>query len=155
MRNSSRVTPGGCAGRGNEPGEGEAVTEAQQVTDDVKLMIASAYISATEANDAVALKALHDKSAVVWHNFDEKEVPGDESAKTLAWLFRSAPDVRFTEQHVRTTSDGFVLQWTVTGTGSNGQSLRAPSCLVVSLSPAGFITRVQEYLDPSALSGLR
>jgi hypothetical protein len=41
------------------------------------------------------------------------------------------------------------------GTFPNGSAFDVPSCLVVTLSGAGLIARVEEYIDSAGMAGLR
>ncbi len=123
------------------------------MTDDEKLAAAGAYRAATVANDAAALRAIHEPDAQTWHNFDGRSVSVDESAKSLAWLHRQVPDLRLDGVRVAPTSEGFVVRWTMAGTAPGG-SLQLHSCVIVELSPAGKVTRAAEYLDSAQLSVL-
>ena len=124
------------------------------MSDDEKLAVAEAYRKATAANDAHALRAIHEPDARTWHNFDGASVSVEDSATSLAWLHRQVPDLHLDDVRVTPTSAGFVLRWTMRGTAPGGQ-LRLPSCVVVELSPAGKVARAAEYLDSAQLAVLR
>jgi ketosteroid isomerase-like protein len=124
------------------------------VTDDAKLAVAAAYRAATEANDAPALRALHEPDARTWHNVDGMEVSVDDSARTLAWLHERVPDLGLHDVRLLPTADGFVARWTMVGTAPGGP-LRLHSCVVAELSPDGRVARAAEYIDSAALAVLR
>jgi SnoaL-like domain len=124
------------------------------MTDTEKLALAEAYRHATAANDAEALRALHEPDARTWHNLDGLSVSVDDSTRSLGWLHRRVPDLHLDEVHVTPTSDGFVVRWTMAGTAPGGE-LRLHSCVVVEASPAGKVARAAEYLDSAQLAVLR
>jgi ketosteroid isomerase-like protein len=123
------------------------------VTDDEKRRVAAANAAATRAGDAVAVAALCQPDAVTWHNHDDAEVDVERSGRTLRWLHRTVPDVAWEDVAVTPTATGFVWQAVLTGTAPGGP-LRAHTCMVVTLSPAGRVVRTDEYLDAAALAPL-
>jgi hypothetical protein len=124
------------------------------VTDEEKVAVAEVYRDATAANDAGALRAIHEPDARTWHNFDERSLSVDGSVQSLAWLHRRVPDLRLDDVLLTPTREGFVARWTMTGTAPGG-SLRLPSCVVVELSRAGKVARAAEYLDSAQAAVLR
>ena len=113
--------------------------------------LAQAYIAATKACDATALT---EPDVVVWHNFDSVEVDGAASARTLRWLHRTVADIAWIDNRVTPTPTGFVWQSTMTGSAPGGP-LHAHTCAVITVSPAGKVARVEEYVDLAALAPLR
>jgi hypothetical protein len=124
------------------------------VTDDEKLAVATAFSAATEANDAAALRALHEPDARTWHNVDGLEVSVDDCVRTLAWLHQRVPDLGLDDVRLLPTASGFVVRWTMVGTAPGGP-LRLHSCVVVELSSDGRVARAAEYIDSAALAVLR
>jgi ketosteroid isomerase-like protein len=118
-----------------------------------KRRLAVAYATATRAGDVEALAAISEPDAVVWHNHDGVEVSLERSARTLAWLHRTVPDLSWEDVAMILTADGFVWRALLTGTAPGGR-LRAHTCAVVTLSDAGRVARADEYLDPAALAPL-
>ena len=90
------------------------------MSDEEKLAVAEAYRDATAANDAAALRAIHEPDALTWHNLDGLGVSVDDSARSLAWLHRTVPDLRLDDVRITPTSDGFVVRWTMAGTAPGG-----------------------------------
>ena len=123
------------------------------LTDDDKLAAQAAYAAATRAGDVDAMRAASEPDAIVWHNFDDAVVSAEQSGRTLRWLHRTMPDVAWHDVAVLPTPEGFVWQAIITGTGPGGP-VRAHTCAVVRLSPAGKVQRTDEYLDPAALAAL-
>jgi ketosteroid isomerase-like protein len=118
------------------------------------MSLASAYADATRRGDVEAVVSMHEPDGVVWHNFDDTDIAVAQMVKTLQWLHRRAPDVAWDDVAVLATRTGFVWQAVVHGTGPGGP-FRAPTCMVVTLSPAGKVSRVEEYIEPAALAALR
>jgi len=113
-----------------------------------------AYIEATNAGDTAAVLALSEPDVRIWHNFDDLEVDGEASARTLRWLHDRVGDLAWSDSVVTPTATGFVWQATITGSAPGGPLL-AHTCSVITVSPAGKIARVEEYLDPAQLAALR
>ena len=124
------------------------------MTDEEKVAVGEAYRDATAANDAEALRAIHEPDALTWHNLDGLSVSVDDSARSLAWLHRTVPDLRLDDVRITPTSEGFVVRWTMAGTAPGG-TLDLHSCVVVELSPASRVARASEYLDSAQLAVLR
>jgi hypothetical protein len=124
------------------------------VTDDEKLTVAEAYRHATAANDARALREVHEPDARTWHNFDGASVSVDDSARSLAWLHRQVPDLHLDDVRITPTPDGFVIRWTIAGSAPGGL-LNLHSCVVVELSTQGKVASAAEYLDSAQLDVLR
>lgn len=133
------MTPG-PAGGGVEP----AVT----------LAVAQQYATAVAAGDDDALLALYAPGAEVWHNTDGTTQTPEQNARLGRWLRRKAVDLAFTEIRHTASADGFVQQHRMTGSVPGGR-IDVQSCLVVTVDPAGRITRVEEYLDSAAMAPLR
>ena len=110
------------------------------LTDQEKLEIAAAFAAASRTNDPGALAALSAPGAVTWHNYDELEVPTEQTARALAWIHRTVPDAAWVDVAVKATTDGFLWQSILTGTAPGGP-LRCHSCVVVTLDTDGRITR--------------
>jgi ketosteroid isomerase-like protein len=123
------------------------------VTDDDKLAVAAALAEATRARDTDAIAAMSASDAVVWHNFDDREGTIAEAGRTLRRLDRTVPDLAWTDVAVLPTSQGFVWQAVLTGTGPGGP-FRAHTCQVVTLAEDARIVRMDEYLDTSQLAAL-
>ena len=113
----------------------------------------TAYRDATAANDADALRAIHEPDARTWHNLDGLSVSVDDSARSLAWLHRRVPDLRLDDVRLVPTPEGFVVRWTMAGTAPGWL---APAALLRRgrALPAGKVARAAEYLDSAQLAVL-
>ena len=123
------------------------------LSDDDKLAVQRAYADASRRGDVDAIAALTEPDAVVWHNHDDETITAEQSRKTVRWLHRTMPDVAWQDVAVLPTPNGFVWQATMTGTGPGGP-LRVHTCVVATLSGAGKVARMEEYLDSAALRPL-
>lgn len=115
---------------------------------DAHLAVARAYCDASRRGDADAFVALAAPDAVVWHNADDNEEPLANAAKALSWLHRTVPDVAWTDRALTPTAEGFVWRAVLTGTAPGGP-LAVHTCVVVTLSEAELVERIDEYLDPA------
>lgn len=100
-----------------------------------------------------ALRELYADDAVVWHNYDEKDVPASTTEAALRGLHDAVTDLDWEDVAVQTTESGFVWQAIITGTAPGG-SLHAHTCVVATVDD-GRISRIEEYLDPSGFAVLR
>ena len=116
--------------------------------------LGEAYVAAVNAGDVERVASLSEPDVVVWHNFDELEVDAAASARTLRWLHDTVPDIAWLDSRLTTTPTGFVWQATMTGSAPGGE-LRAHTCAVYTVSAAGKIARIEEYVDPRSLAPLR
>lgn len=123
------------------------------MTDEELLSLAASYAAATRSCDLDTLASLVEPDAVVWHNHDETEVDMDRTNRTVAWLHRTVPDISWEDVSVIPTQEGFVWRAVLTGSAPGGP-LRAPTCVVATVSDRGRIARVDEYLDSAALAPL-
>jgi uncharacterized protein len=120
----------------------------------VSLSVAARYAEATAAGDTEALRDLYEPDAVVWHNFDGRVRSKEHSLMVRRWMNDNLGDLGFEDVRHTATPTGFVTQQVVTATGAGGERARVASCLVVTLSPAYRIRRVDEYLDSAQLGPL-
>jgi hypothetical protein len=124
------------------------------LSEQVKLAAATAYVSAAQGNDGAALIQLAAPGAAIWHNSDNKNVTVEHTARSLNWVHQAIPDAQWTTVSLKTTSDGFVWQSTLSGTAPGGQ-VNAHLCLVVTLDGDGKFTRADEYLDSAQTAVMR
>ena len=71
--------------------------------------LASAFGAATRNGDVEALRELYADDAVVWHNYDEKDVPASTTEAALRGLHDAVTDLDWEDVAVQTTESGFVL----------------------------------------------
>ncbi|MGH1562581.1 nuclear transport factor 2 family protein [Mumia sp. DW29H23] len=90
--------------------------------------------------------------ASTWHNIGERE------AEILATPSRTrsvekGAELRVEDVHVKVFDGGWVVQSVAVGTSPDGQPVRIPSCLVVTMRD-GKIARFEEYADSRAAERL-
>lgn len=122
------------------------------------LAVARRYAAAAASGDDDEMRTLCDPKVEIWHNTDGVTQTIDDNIRLGRWLRRKVPGIAFTEVRHTVTDDGFVQRHRMRGDLPGGRSgdagLDVHSCLVVTLSEAGRILRVEEYLDSAALSPL-
>jgi ketosteroid isomerase-like protein len=110
-------------------------------------------ITAIETGAIDDYRALYSPDAVIWTCFDDRERNVDSSVGVIEWMLENT-----TERHYdirrRTAIEGGVLQQHVLrGTSKHrDREFAMPACLVIMVDDAGKVTRVDEYLDPSAIT---
>lgn len=118
------------------------------------LSVQAGYARALRAGDAGAATAMFAPGGVIWHNYDDREVPADRASRVLTVLRDAMPDLDWEDVAVEATPSGFVWRAVVVGTAAGGP-VRAHTCMVVTVSSDGLIERLDEYLDPAAMAPLR
>jgi ketosteroid isomerase-like protein len=99
-----------------------------------------------------AAAELYAPDVTVWHNIGDRSErlaapPSHARAKAVL------PDLHHEDVRLRVGDDHFVLQVVAVATGPEGEPVRVPSCLVVSVEK-GRITRFDEYADSAAAAAL-
>ncbi len=89
--------------------------------------------------------------ATAWHNFDEIDMPLEDTFGSVRMIREKVPDFRFDGQRFHTAGDVTVAQYTLRGTLPGGAEAAAPACLVVHTS-GDRVTRIEEYLDTAQLA---
>ena len=123
------------------------------LTDDEKLAVAVDYAAATRSGDLDALALVCEPDAVVWHNHDDRVVDLGQSNRMLGWLHGNVDGLDWVDVAVTPTAEGFVWRAILVGMAQGGP-LRAHTCMVVTLSSAGRVARMDEYLDSAAVAVL-
>jgi uncharacterized protein len=123
------------------------------LSDSEKLAVADRYLKASRGGDREDFLAQWAPGATIWHNFDERNISPEQTAKTIAWLEKKVPDLGWSDVSLFATPDGFVSQQIMTGTAPGG-ALRVLSCVIVTLNDDGLVVRLEEYLDQAQTSVL-
>ncbi|HZO35637.1 MAG TPA: nuclear transport factor 2 family protein [Solirubrobacteraceae bacterium] len=102
-------------------------------------------------NDIDGLRRLFADDAILWHNFDDTAKPVDVALANLAGM--QSVLVRSWQEESRTTytDTGFVAQHYGCAELVNGDEVRVPVCVVVTVSD-GLITRFDEYIEMGAIA---
>lgn len=116
--------------------------------------VADRLFSAIEDGDCDALAALWSDDIVVWRQGGGRERDKAHGLKVIEWFVGATSQRRYEVLDRRIFDGGFVQQHIVQATAQDGRPLQFRACLVVAVSPAGLITRIDEYLDPADLASL-
>jgi ketosteroid isomerase-like protein len=100
-------------------------------------------MDAVRSGDIDALRAVYAEDVAVWHSFDGLENDREQNLRTLRWIHRHVPTVRYDEIRVGITEDGFVQQHVMR---AEEPAFEAP-CMLRAWCSEGKITRIEEYLD--------
>lgn len=111
--------------------------------------LADRLVAAIEAGDEAGVVACFTDDAVVWHNYDGREVGLVDVLPLLASLVELVPGVRYDVTRRHPCEGGFIQQHVVRGTAAKGE-LVMPACMVITVRD-GKIARLEEYLDRGAL----
>ena len=122
-------------------------------TEDV-LALADRFIHAVESGDLDTVRNIYAPDAVIWNNYMRKPQNVDENLATLKWMTTNVKNIRYDDIRTITTSEGYVEQHVLRGTGPSGAELELPACLIVKVEGAR-ITKLEEYFDSAALSALQ
>ena len=117
------------------------------------LELARRFIGAVEAGDEPTARACLAPDALIWHNFDDHAQTVDENMKLLGWMARNAQERRYEITRLEEIAGGYLQQHVLRIRSRSGESLVMHACVVVSVAD-GRIQRIEEYLDPAAVSRL-
>lgn len=117
------------------------------------LEIAKQLTARTLAGDVDGVGALYHEDAVVWRNFDGRELAKKQVLKVIGILAQNVEGLRYEELRLSATPSGFVQQHVMRGKAPSGAELNVPACLVAQIED-GRIRRLDEYLDSAALAPL-
>lgn len=123
------------------------------MTESTALAVAKRFTECLTNGDVEGVDALYHDEALVWRNFDNRELTKDQVMKVVGYLATNVRGLSYGEVQVRTTTDGFVQQHVLRGAAPNGEEVNAYACLVVTLD-GDKIRRVDEYLDSAQLAPL-
>jgi ketosteroid isomerase-like protein len=116
--------------------------------------VVSRFLSAVEAGDIDRVRSVYDPDAVVWHSNDGLEQSVDENLTTLTFIANNLT-LRYTNVRRYGFTGGVVEQHdTIVTIPGRDEPYCMPACLVVLVDDEGRITRIDEYLDSSAITGL-
>jgi len=106
-----------------------------------------AFVAGRRADDDVYAEGVS-----TWHNIGEWEAEIQRTPSRTRQVEAGA-DLRIEDVRLRVFDGGWVVQATAVGTNADGESVRIPSCQVVTLRD-GRIARFEEYADSRAAERL-
>jgi hypothetical protein len=96
-----------------------------------------------------AMVATYAPGAIVWHNYDRKEVDAIENMAAVGMLTHIVRDMSMDHLRVEEFPGGFVYQFALKGTViANGNPFEMHNVIIASVTD-GKITRIDEYVDPT------
>lgn len=116
-------------------------------------VIAHRFFDAIEAGDHSAMERIYTADAVVWHNFDQLEIPFRIIVQNLARVRAVLSGFAYKNRRYITVEDGAVLQHSVTGKLPDGQMFEVPMMVRVYFRD-GRIYRFEEYVDRTSTAAL-
>jgi len=112
--------------------------------------MATAFDAALTGRDPDDFVALLAPGAIVWHNHDRKEVDARENMAAIGMLGQLVENLKNERVLLSPTDNGFVLQFVIRGSvRSSGNDFEMQNCVVVTTTDDGFISRIDEYVDPT------
>jgi ketosteroid isomerase-like protein len=112
--------------------------------------MAAAFDAALTGSDPDGFVALLAPGAIVWHNYDRKEVDARENMAAIGMLGQLVENLKNERILLSPTDTGFVLQFVVRGSvRSSGNDFEMQNCVVVTTTDDGLISRIDEYVDPT------
>jgi hypothetical protein len=99
-----------------------------------------------------ALRGLFDKDIILWHNFTNREIKGEEVFSFTTATFKSSKSLKYTDLRCMPTARGWVQQHLVRSEQDGRVIADIPACLVVT-SADHRIQRIEEYVDMSRMAG--
>jgi ketosteroid isomerase-like protein len=117
--------------------------------------VADGLHAAFLSGDPAAISSCFADDAVIWHNFDDRELTLAQNLAFIGPLVASARSVDLEVVRRHPTEDGYVEQHVMKVERADGTRVAIPTCHVMSLRPDGAIVRMEEYIDLGALQSLR
>ncbi|MFN8028237.1 MAG: hypothetical protein U0W40_18300 [Acidimicrobiia bacterium] len=96
-----------------------------------------------------AMVATFAPGAIVWHNYDRKEVDAIENMASVTVLSQIVKDMSMDHLRVEEFDGGFLYQFALKGTViASGNPFEMHNVIIASVAD-GKITRIDEYVDPT------
>jgi ketosteroid isomerase-like protein len=111
--------------------------------------MADVFGRALEGADPDGFVAILAPGAIVWHNYDRKEVDARENMAAIAMLAQRVDGLKTEHVYLSPTDTGFVLQFVVRGTVRSSGNEFGQNCVIVTTADDGLISRIDEYVDPT------
>jgi hypothetical protein len=116
------------------------------------LEVVDRLIRGIETGDLDLARSVYGPEAVVWTCFDERERDVDGSMKVLEWLVGATTERRYEISRRSEIGGGVLQQHVLHATTPTGRTFSMAACLVIAVDN-GYVTRIDEYLDPKPVIG--
>jgi ketosteroid isomerase-like protein len=121
-----------------------------QLYDDV----ATRLFGAIERGDYETVASMWAGDVRVWHTGDPKDNDRVRALKVIRWFMNITTTRSYEILDRRFFDGGFVQQHVLRARRSDGISIEMRVCIVIEVNPAGLITRIDEYFDPTDMAPL-
>lgn len=122
------------------------------MTADQMLTLAERFSTAVDHRDLLALDALLDEQAVVWHNIDQKAHGKSATLDGIRAFNAAVHASRYRNIRRSAMPDGVVQQHDLEVTFAAGRPARSIAVCIVFRMKEGRIVRLDEYLDSAAFA---
>jgi hypothetical protein len=93
--------------------------------------------------------------ATIWHNYDQINQTAEQNLKSVGWIRKLMPDLRYENIRRQPTSDGVVQQHNLRGTARNGDPVDIPACIVFHLGGTPLrVQSLEEYVDTAQAAAM-
>ena len=113
--------------------------------------LAKGFLQSIAARDLGAMRDLLDDEAVFWTNVTMTDTDKETRLQRIALEFRTFDTFVFEDERIDDFGDGFVIRARANGSIPGGITFSFPICIVAD-SRNGRIRRLEEYLDPAAVT---
>jgi ketosteroid isomerase-like protein len=141
------------AGRG-ACGLASALVSTSEMTFEARAALADRLFHAIERGDVDAVQGCYAEDAVIWHNFDDVEQSVPENLATLRWMVSRLGQRRYETVRREPLHGGLLSLHVLHGVTPAGDALALHAAMVLTMADDK-VTRIDEYLDPSAAAALR
>jgi ketosteroid isomerase-like protein len=113
--------------------------------------LAKGFLRSIAARDLGAMRELLDDDAVFWTNVTMTDTDKETRLQRIALEFKTFDTFTFEDERIDDFGNGFVIRARAKGSLPGGISFGFPICIVGD-SRNGRIRRLEEYLDPAAVT---
>jgi len=121
-----------------------------QLYDDV----ATRLFGAIERGEYQTVDGMWADDVTVWHTGDPEDNDRVRALKVIRWFMKVTTTRSYEILDRRFFDGGFVQQHVLRARRSDGISIEMRVCIVIKVNPAGLITRIDEYFDPTDMAPL-
>ena len=111
---------------------------------------AEKFLDAIEKGNYAELLNVYAPTAVVWHNFDDREVSAQQNVADIQAIGEILTSWRYSKKKRLDVPGGFVQQHVATLELIGGETVVVPACIICK-TENGRITRLEEYFDTGPL----
>lgn len=114
--------------------------------------VAQRFIDAITIGDVDAARACYEPDAEIWHSFDGVTQTVDDNLALMNTMTKRVVGRRYVIRRLEAIENGYLQQHTLELDLADGQQLSTEAVALVTVSEAGLIARIDEWLDPAPLA---